>query len=160
MMQAFWRNKPKAVGVQPRLLRFARNDGGYDVVKRQRLSLRGARSATKQSYRRPRASRSRFGETIPRNACQNESEDSFWQNEPKAFGGRMTSSPIRCITKPNMTDALKPRDAKDVEDAVRWALAEGKTLEVVGQGTKRALGRPRQSDLTLDLSGLVRHHAV
>jgi glycolate oxidase FAD binding subunit len=53
-----------------------------------------------------------------------------------------------------MTDALKARDGKDVEDAVRWALAEGKTLEVAGRGTKRALGRPNQSDLTLDLSGL------
>src|SRR5947207_4904526 len=53
-----------------------------------------------------------------------------------------------------MTDALKARDAKDVEDAVRWALAEGKTLEVAGQGTKRGVGRPSQSDLTLDLSGL------
>ena len=53
-----------------------------------------------------------------------------------------------------MTDALKARDAKDVEDAVRWALSEGKTLEVVGRGSKRALGRPSQSDLTLDLSGL------
>src|SRR4051794_20810934 len=63
-------------------------------------------------------------------------------------------SSIRCITKPNMTDALKARDAKDVEDAVRWALAEGKTLEVVGRGSKRTLGRPSQSDLTLDLSGL------
>src|SRR6266513_339131 len=63
-------------------------------------------------------------------------------------------SSIRCITKPDMTDALKARDAKDVEDAVRWALAEGKTLEVAGRGTKRALGRPSQSDLTLDLSGL------
>src|ERR1700748_1923371 len=53
-----------------------------------------------------------------------------------------------------MTDALKPRDTKDVEDAVRWALAEGKALELVGRGSKRALGRPSQSDLTLDLSGL------
>ncbi|MEI8151490.1 MAG: glycolate oxidase subunit GlcE [Hyphomicrobiales bacterium] len=53
-----------------------------------------------------------------------------------------------------MTDALKARDAKDVEDAVRWALAEAKTLEVAGRGTKRTLGRPSQSDLTLDLSGL------
>ena len=66
----------------------------------------------------------------------------------------MTSSSIRCITKPDMTDALKARDAKDVEDAVRWALAEAKTLEVAGRGTKRALGRPSQSDLTLDISGL------
>jgi glycolate oxidase FAD binding subunit len=53
-----------------------------------------------------------------------------------------------------MTDALKARDAKDVEDAVRWALAEGKTLEVMGRGSKRGLGRPSQTDLTLDLSGL------
>jgi glycolate oxidase FAD binding subunit len=53
-----------------------------------------------------------------------------------------------------MTDALKARDAKDVEEAVRWALAEGKALEVAGRGSKRAIGRPSQSDLTLDLSGL------
>jgi glycolate oxidase FAD binding subunit len=53
-----------------------------------------------------------------------------------------------------MTDAVKPRDAQDVQDAVRWALSEGKTLEVVGRGSKRALGRPSQSDLTLDMSGL------
>jgi glycolate oxidase FAD binding subunit len=53
-----------------------------------------------------------------------------------------------------VTDILKPRDARDVEDAVVWALAEGKTLEIAGHGSKRALGRPSQSDLTLDLSGL------
>ncbi|WP_229266523.1 FAD-binding protein [Leptospira sp. severe_002] len=53
-----------------------------------------------------------------------------------------------------MTDALKPRDTKDVENAVQWALAESKALEVVGRGSKRALGRPSQTDLTLDLSGL------
>jgi glycolate oxidase FAD binding subunit len=53
-----------------------------------------------------------------------------------------------------MADTLKARDGKDVEEAVRWALNEGKTLEVVGAGTKRALGRPSQSDFSLDLSGL------
>ncbi len=53
-----------------------------------------------------------------------------------------------------MTDVLKPRDAKEVEDAVRWALGNDKALEVAGQGTKRAIGRPSQTDLTLDLSGL------
>jgi len=53
-----------------------------------------------------------------------------------------------------MTQTLKPRDAKDVENAVGWALAEGKTLEIAGQGSKRDLGRPSQSDITLDLSGL------
>ncbi|HZD89623.1 MAG TPA: glycolate oxidase subunit GlcE [Pseudolabrys sp.] len=53
-----------------------------------------------------------------------------------------------------MTDTLKPRDAKEVEEAVRWALGEEKPLELVGQGSKRAIGRPSQTDLTLDLSDL------
>jgi glycolate dehydrogenase FAD-binding subunit len=53
-----------------------------------------------------------------------------------------------------MTDTLRPRDAKEVESAVQWALAEGKALELLGQGSKRAIGRPAQTDLTLDLSGL------
>src|SRR6185437_15593348 len=53
-----------------------------------------------------------------------------------------------------MADVLKPRDAKEVEDAVRWALGNDKALELSGQGTKRAIGRPSQTDLTLDLSGL------
>jgi glycolate oxidase FAD binding subunit len=53
-----------------------------------------------------------------------------------------------------MTDTLKPRDAKEVESAVQWALAEGKALEVAGQSSKRAIGRPAQTDFTLDLSGL------
>ncbi len=53
-----------------------------------------------------------------------------------------------------MTDVLKPRDAKEVEQAVAWALGEEKPLEIVGQGSKRGIGRPSQTDLTLDLSGL------
>ena len=53
-----------------------------------------------------------------------------------------------------MTDTLKPRTAKEVEDAVQWALGKGRALELVGHGSKRAIGRPAQSDLTLDLSGL------
>jgi glycolate oxidase FAD binding subunit len=53
-----------------------------------------------------------------------------------------------------MSDQLKPRDAGDVEAAVQWALAEGKALELVGHRSKRALGRPAQTDVTLDLSAL------
>lgn len=53
-----------------------------------------------------------------------------------------------------MTDALSPQDDKQVASAVQWALAEGKRLEIVGRGSKRALGRPSQSDLTLDLSAM------
>jgi glycolate oxidase FAD binding subunit len=53
-----------------------------------------------------------------------------------------------------MTDILKPRDGKDVEAAVQWALGESKTLEIVGQGSKRGIGRAAQWDLSLDLSDL------
>ena len=43
-----------------------------------------------------------------------------------------------------MIDRLKPRDGKDVEDAVRWALAEGKALEIAGQAPSvRSAGRRR-----------------
>src|ERR1700676_2153928 len=53
-----------------------------------------------------------------------------------------------------MADSLKPRDAAEVEQTIRAALADGKTLELIGRGTKRAIGRAAQWDATLDLSGL------
>jgi glycolate oxidase FAD binding subunit len=53
-----------------------------------------------------------------------------------------------------MPDNLKPRDAAEVEQAIQWAIAGGKTLEVVGHGSKRLIGRAAQWDLTLDLAGL------
>jgi glycolate oxidase FAD binding subunit len=53
-----------------------------------------------------------------------------------------------------MVDSLKPRDAAEVEAAIQWALAGDKTLELIGHGTKRAIGRAAQWDATLDLSGL------
>lgn len=53
-----------------------------------------------------------------------------------------------------MTDLFKSRDEKDIVGAVAWAVAEGKALELIGRGTKRALGRPAQTDATLDVSAL------
>ena len=53
-----------------------------------------------------------------------------------------------------MSEPLRPRDAKQVEDAVSWALSQGKTLELIGSGSKRAIGRAAQWDATLDLSAL------
>ena len=53
-----------------------------------------------------------------------------------------------------MSDRLTPREASEVEAAIQWALAGGKTLEVAGRGTKRGIGRAAQWDATLDLSGL------
>jgi glycolate oxidase FAD binding subunit len=49
---------------------------------------------------------------------------------------------------------LKPEKPADVEAAVAWAAAERKPLEVVGGGTRRGIGRPVQSEHTLDLSAL------
>ena len=53
-----------------------------------------------------------------------------------------------------MAADLKPRNAKEVEQAIQWALAGGKALELVGRGSKRAIGRAAQWDAALDLSGL------
>jgi glycolate oxidase FAD binding subunit len=53
-----------------------------------------------------------------------------------------------------VADLLKPRDGKDVEATVQWALGESKTLEIVGHGSKRGIGRAAQWDLSLDLSDL------
>jgi glycolate oxidase FAD binding subunit len=53
-----------------------------------------------------------------------------------------------------MLGLVKPRDSKELEQAIQWALAGGKTFEVVGRGTKRAIGRAAQWDATLDLVGL------
>jgi glycolate oxidase FAD binding subunit len=58
------------------------------------------------------------------------------------------------MTPRPMADNLKPRDAAEVEQAVQWALGNGKTFEVVGHASKRGIGRAAQWDATLDLSGL------
>src|SRR5882762_1710778 len=60
----------------------------------------------------------------------------------------------RQMSDNNMSDNCKPRDHKDIETAVQWAIAEGKSLEIVGHGSKRMLGRPAQYDATIDLSGM------
>jgi len=53
-----------------------------------------------------------------------------------------------------MTTHLKPVDAAQALEAVRWAVSEETPLELVGHGTKRALGRPFQATHTLDMSDL------
>jgi len=53
-----------------------------------------------------------------------------------------------------MTSTVKPRDAKELASLVQYAAAEGEPLELIGTGTKRGLGRPMQTSLTVDLSGL------
>ena len=53
-----------------------------------------------------------------------------------------------------MTSTIKPRDAKELRQAVEWALNDGVTLDVRGQGSKLALGKPMGCDQVLDLSGI------
>jgi glycolate oxidase FAD binding subunit len=53
-----------------------------------------------------------------------------------------------------VTNALKPATSREILDLVRWAAAEEKPLEILGHGSKRAVGRPVQAEHTLDLSGL------
>ena len=53
-----------------------------------------------------------------------------------------------------MSNRFAPTDAAQVLEVVASAAAAGTPLEVVGAGTKRALGRPVQANLHLDLSGL------
>jgi len=47
---------------------------------------------------------------------------------------------------------LTPADPPELVEAVASANAAGRTLELVGRGSKRAMGRPLQVDATLDLS--------
>lgn len=53
-----------------------------------------------------------------------------------------------------MDAIIKPRSAGEVEQAVKWAAAEEQPLELIGHGSKRALGRPVQAAHMLDLSEL------
>jgi glycolate oxidase FAD binding subunit len=55
---------------------------------------------------------------------------------------------------PDMADYFKPNHPRDVEAAVQWAIAGGKSLEIVGHGSKRLFGRPAQYDATIDVSGM------
>jgi glycolate oxidase FAD binding subunit len=51
-------------------------------------------------------------------------------------------------------DTLKVRDAGDVEQAVRAAIAGEQPLEIVGHGSKRLIGQPMSTNALLDLSAL------
>lgn len=53
-----------------------------------------------------------------------------------------------------MAGTIKLRDAKELRQAIEWALNESKTLDVRGQASKLALGKPMICDQVLDLSGI------
>jgi glycolate oxidase FAD binding subunit len=51
-------------------------------------------------------------------------------------------------------DTPKVRDAKDVEQVVRAAVASEQPLEIIGHGSKRQVGQPMATNAVLDLSAL------
>jgi glycolate oxidase FAD binding subunit len=51
-------------------------------------------------------------------------------------------------------DTLKVRDAKDVEQVVRAAVASEQPLEIIGHGSKRLIGQPMATNALLELSEL------
>jgi len=51
-------------------------------------------------------------------------------------------------------DTLRVRDAKDVEQVVRAAIAGEQPLEIVGHGSKRLVGQPITTNALLDVSAL------
>jgi glycolate oxidase FAD binding subunit len=51
-------------------------------------------------------------------------------------------------------DTLKVRDAKDVEEVVRAAIANEQPLEIIGHGTKRGIGQVMATNAVLDVSAL------
>jgi glycolate oxidase FAD binding subunit len=53
-----------------------------------------------------------------------------------------------------IVDILKVRDAGDVEQAVRAAIASDQPLEIIGHGSKRLIGQPMATNALLDLSAL------
>src|SRR6478736_4547344 len=53
-----------------------------------------------------------------------------------------------------MAGTIKPRNSKDLQEAVAWSLSEGSTLDVRGSGSKLDLGKPMRCDQILDLSGI------
>jgi glycolate oxidase FAD binding subunit len=57
-------------------------------------------------------------------------------------------------TRDGSVDTLKVRDAKDVEQAVRAAIASEQPLEIIGHGSKRVIGQPMATNALLDLSAL------
>ncbi|MBS9477362.1 FAD-binding protein [Ancylobacter radicis] len=58
------------------------------------------------------------------------------------------------IKEPASTERLCPRDEADVVEAVRWAVSNGRTLDVAGSRSKAGLGRHIQTDATLELAAL------
>ncbi len=76
------------------------------------------------------------------------------RRDPRVKPEGRLSLPASGGWKKKMADALKPKDEAEVVEVLNDALAGGKTLELVGHGSKRGIGRAAQTDRTLDVSAI------
>ena len=53
-----------------------------------------------------------------------------------------------------MSETFRPDNPDQLRDLLAWATAEEKTLEIVGTGSKRAVGRPLATDHVVELGGM------
>jgi len=53
-----------------------------------------------------------------------------------------------------MADIFKPEKGTQVLDAVKWAVSNKASLEIIGHGTKRGLGRAVDAEAVLDMSNI------
>lgn len=53
-----------------------------------------------------------------------------------------------------MNSVIKPENEQQVLEAIQWAIAEKTPIEILGNGSKKDMGRPLQTEQSLDLSGL------
>ena len=51
-----------------------------------------------------------------------------------------------------MSETFRPENPEQIEEAVRWALANETSLEVVGSSSKQGFGRPCGAEHRIDLS--------
>src|SRR6476469_4482660 len=73
------------------------------------------------------------------------------------MGRRVAPARWRTMTtksRPKLVDTLRVRDAQDVEQVVRAAIASEQPLEIIGHGSKRLIGQPMATNAVLDLSDL------
>lgn len=53
-----------------------------------------------------------------------------------------------------MSETFRPENPEQLRDVLAWASSESKRLEVIGSGSKRALGRPVTADHSVELTAL------
>jgi glycolate oxidase FAD binding subunit len=76
----------------------------------------------------------------------------YWIVRPSAQ--LRTRRTMTATGRHKVVDTLRVRDAKDVEEVVRAAIAGEQPLEIIGHGTKRQIGHPMATNAVLDLSAL------